>query len=98
MSSAVFLVNKGSDYEFVFNWPDEVGNADLTGWTVSSYDADERIEPNLSFQITDEATGEIQGRIEWDAAHPIGKDLPFRVMIALGSENRTTNLLCVRYQ
>jgi hypothetical protein len=98
-SESTFMLNKGTDLDFSFNWPDgEEGNADLTGYTVTASDVDPRLLPYLTLTLTDPSTGLITGRVEWSDELPMNGAAQFRVKISQGANDTTTNLLRVMYQ
>lgn len=98
MSENVFEVFAGSDLPFSFNWPDGAGgNADLTGYTVSKYRVNAAIDANTTVTLTNPATGEISVRIEWDESYSLGEHYEFRVLISIGTDQRSTEEMRVIY-
>ena len=94
-----FYVNRGTDLNFSFNWPDgNGGNANLTGYTVSAMDVNPRLVPYLTVTLTDPPTGLISGRIEWNDSLPANGSVEFRIKITQGVNDTSTNLLKVVYQ
>lgn len=94
-----FYQNRGSDLEFYLNWPDGAGGyADLTGWTVTAFEADAEFVPNLTVSLVDPATGLISARVEWDDSFEPKRSYVFRIQIINGNEHQATNALTVVYQ
>lgn len=94
-----FYVNRGTDLNFSFNWPDGAGgNADLTGFTVAAFDVNPRLAPYLTITLTDPLEGLITGRVEWNDSLPANGSADFRIRITQGSNDTSTNLLKVVYQ
>lgn len=98
MSTSTFAVNRGSDLTFEMNWPDgPSANADLTGHSASVFEPDPRLDGLISATLTDPTNGTIRVRIEWADGLPSKTPLRFRIAIANGAENQTTNQLSVEY-
>lgn len=99
MRNNTFYVNRGSDLEFTFNWPDGAGgNADLTGYTVTSFEPDAALADQTTVTLTDPATGEITVRIEWLDEQKTGVNMPLRLQISSGEEQQSTNMMNVVYK
>ena len=99
MTTAIFKVNRGSDLVFDLPWPDGAGgNADLTGYTASIFEPAAALAGRVTATMDDPATGIIRVRVEWADTAPCNRQLTFRVAIALGDDDTTTNLLAVVYQ
>lgn len=97
--SDTFIVNRGTDLTFSFNWPNgSGGNADLTGFTVSAFEVHPLLAPHLTLTLTTPATGLISGRVEWADTLPMGRVASFRVRITQGANDTTTNPLWVDYK
>ncbi len=96
--SDTFIVNRGSDLTFSFNWPNGAGgNADLTGFTVAAFEAHPALAPHLALTLANPATGLITGRVEWSDSLPMGRIASFRVRITQGQNDTTTSPLWVQY-
>jgi hypothetical protein len=96
--SDTYPVNKGSDLEFSFNWPDgSGGNANLTGYTAVAFDVNALISANTTVTLTTPSTGLITVRIEWSDLIKTQSPLGFRVQISLGTVQKSTNELFVVY-
>ena len=96
--SSTFPVNKGSDLEFSFNWPDgSGGNANLTGYTAEAFGVNSLLFANTTVTLTTPATGLITVHIEWSDLINTQSPLGFRVKISLGTVDKTTNELFVVY-
>lgn len=94
-----FTVNAGSDLSFSFQWPNGLGGfADLTGWTVDAVDVHSALEPVLSVTLVEPATGTIAVRIDWADTLPMGRVASFRLRIAQGGNEATSNQLWIKYQ
>lgn len=94
--SDTFIINRGSDLNFSFNWKDSAGaNVNLTGYTISLRDVSASISPYLSVVITTPATGLITGRLEWNDTITSGRSHSFRIKITSGANDYTTNLIWV---
>ena len=53
-----FVVNRGSDLTFEFNWPNgEGGNANLTGFSIAVYDWHASLASRITLAIINAATG-----------------------------------------
>lgn len=97
--SDTFIVNRGTDLAFSFNWPDGGGgSADLTGYTISAFEADPAIASYLSLTLVDAANGLISGVLAWNDALPMGRVASFRVRITKDGTHTTTSPLWVQYQ
>lgn len=91
-----FDLNAGSDFAFSFNWPDGAGgNADLTGYTVSIFDASPSIASAIGATLTDAAEGLISVAMEWPTGLARGRQHYFQVKIAQGALDVTTNRLWI---
>lgn len=96
---STFEVNKGSDLEFQFNWPNGTGgNFNLTGYVVDGYGVDPVLVPLLAITVPTPADGLIRCVIQWDEAIPLYRPLGFRIRISEGNRNITTNELKVVYK
>jgi len=94
--SDTFILNRGSDLNFSFNWKDSAGaNVNLTGYTVSLRDVSASILPYLTVELTTAASGLITGRLEWNDTLASGRNHYFRVKITSGANDYTTNLLWI---
>lgn len=94
--SDTFIINRGSDLVFQFNWKDSLGaNVNLTGYTIFLRDVSESIEDYLTVEITTAASGLISGRVEWNDGISSGRIHHFRIGIRQGSNDFTTNLIWV---
>lgn len=86
-----FILNKGSFLNFSFNWPNgSGGNANLSGYSVTSFDVHEDLVGLLSLSLTTPATGLITGLITWNSKFLLGKNLYFRIKIISPSNVPTT--------
>jgi hypothetical protein len=94
--SDTFIINRGSDLVFQFNWKDSLGaNANLTGYTLFLRDVSASIESYLTAEITTAASGLVSGRMEWNDSIEKGRLHHFRIGIRQGSNDYTTNLVWV---
>lgn len=93
--SNVIKLNKGSDFSSVIIWRDASGDAvDLTGYTVSIYDADDYIADNMTANITDAANGEITLGLQWSENMKTSKNTHyFRIRLTQGAYDVSTNKL-----
>lgn len=90
--SDTFTLNRGSDLDFTFHWPNPDGsNADLTGYSVTPYDESSVLTGLITLTITDPATGLITGRVEWSDSIPDGRSCRFRVRVSIGQNQKTTS-------
>ena len=95
----VFLVNRGSDLEFRFNWPDGTGgNLNLTDYVIDGYEVDPDLKPHLTLEIESATGGLIRGLVNWDESMPSYREMGFRIRITKGELNTTTNILKVSYR
>lgn len=91
-----FIINRGSDLVFQFNWKDGDGeNVDLTGYTLFLRDVSASFIPYLTAGITTPEEGLISGRVEWDNSIEKGRVHHFRIGIRQGTNDYTTNLVWV---
>lgn len=90
MSIPTLLLNRGSDMDFSVSWPATDGSAlDLTGYTVSAFEATAALAPHLTLTLTAPTTmPQITGRIDWDAS--LEDEMFFRVRISLDGDDLTT--------
>jgi len=94
-----YLVNKGTDLNFTFNWPDGAGgNADLTGYTVAAYDVDSAISSLLTVTLTTANVGLITVSLQWDETLSIGVEYKFRIKSTLSALDVSTNEFIVWYR
>lgn len=98
MRETIYTINRGSDLDFVLQWPDNDGNPmDLTGWSVSVFEPSNGIADHVSALIVDAETGTIQVRIEWQDGNK-GRGGTFRLQVSQGTENASTNTQRVVYE
>ena len=94
-----FEVNRGSDLDFSFNWPNGLGgNLNLTGYTVDAYEAHPALQGLLSLRLTTPEQGLITGLIDWNENLPSEQQMSFRIRITNAGRSLTTNLLKVVYK
>lgn len=99
IEASLFKVNRGSDLQFLLQWPDGPGTADLTGYAVNLFEPDSKLDGLITATLTDPATGSIRVRVEWDDALPTAEPMTFRLQIDNGAgEQQSTNLLAVTYE
>lgn len=93
-----FVVNKRSDLEFEFNWPDGAGgNANLNGYVLSLVDVNPALDDVISTEFLDISSGLIRTKIEWKNSTKIGVPMRFRFLVQLGQIDKSTNALWVEY-
>lgn len=96
---STFEVNKGSDLEFQFNWPNgSGGNFNLTGYTVDGYGVDPELVSRITITSPTPTDGLIRCVIQWDENIPLHRPLGFRIRITQGTRNITTNEMKVIYK
>ena len=83
MSDTTITINKGSDATFTVSWTDSSGSIfDLTGYTVSLYDASSTVlSSQLSLAITNATSGQITGTLTWSDDLGTGSTLSFRILV-----------------
>lgn len=82
-------VTRGSDLNFRIDWKEGNGDPfDLTGWTVSPFEAHPQLD--LTLTVPDPASGQVEVRVEWDDAYQNGMLMGFQVLAQMGADDRTT--------
>ena len=95
----IIKLNYGSDFLASFPWLDGNGNAvDLTGYSISVYDADDYTQANMTATISDASNGVITLSMEWNDNMPQNKEARFRVRITLNDYDVSTNKLYFEVQ
>lgn len=94
-----FVVNKRSDLEFEFNWPDGAGgNANLNGYVLSLVDLDPALVGHITTEFLDIGQGLIKTKIQWDNSFKIGRPMEFRFLVQLGDVDQSSNSLWVEFE
>lgn len=74
-------LNKGSDLRFEIVWPSAPGDdappANITGHTLDLFECTPVLQSNMTVSIGNAANGQIIGRITWNNAFPVGRQMSF---------------------
>lgn len=90
-------INRGSDLDFVLRWKQSTGGlpVDLTGYSVTPFEAHAALTGRLTLAISGPTQGEITGRIEWNDAMPSGRIMSFRVKLSMAGQDQTSPTIWV---
>ena len=89
MSIDFITLYKGSDLNFTFYWP---GDVNLTGYTVSLYDAHPTLAGRLVLTIEDAITGYISGYMKWDEDITFKTPMTFRPRVHSSADDSQQTL------
>lgn len=89
-------LNRGSDCSFGGTLTDDQGAPiNLTGYTISAFEASTELAGFLTLTIVNAAAGTWSGHIEWDDGFKNGAYMQFRILFSVGSDRKTTPAIWV---